>query len=62
MTQGDNTTASFHMLANARKKKNTITSLQKEGEEIFNKEAIEEEIVNYFRDLYSSNPLRKAWL
>lgn len=41
------------MFANGRKKKNTITSPQLEGEENLDKEAIEKEIVNYFQDLDS---------
>lgn len=41
------------MFANGRKKKNTITSLQLEGKENLDKEAIEKEIVNYFQDLDS---------
>lgn len=53
--------ALFHMFANGKKKKNTITSLQTEGEENLDKEAIEKEIICYFQDLYSKNPPRNAW-
>lgn len=46
--RGDNNTAFFDIFSNGRKRKNSISSLQIEGEENSDRETLEKDIVNTF--------------
>lgn len=52
--------ALFNMLANLRKRKILLAHCNR-GQTDFSQRGHRGRNVNYFRDLYSKNPLTKAW-
>jgi hypothetical protein len=52
--QGDVNTRFFHSLANGRRRKCTIFSLEDEGQEISDPVGIREHIENYYKNLFGS--------
>ena len=53
LLKGDNNTDYFHKIANGKKRKNTIFSLQHEGESIEEDGKILEHATAYYKDLFS---------
>ncbi|XP_077228559.1 uncharacterized protein LOC143861529 [Tasmannia lanceolata] len=55
LLEGDKNTAFFHAMASARRRRNRIESLEVEGEIVSDKERIIEEIIEFYRSLYSAD-------
>ncbi|XP_077225653.1 uncharacterized protein LOC143858823 [Tasmannia lanceolata] len=55
LLEGDKNTAFFHAMASARRRRNGIESLEVEGEIVSDKERIIEEIIEFYRSLYSAD-------
>ncbi|XP_077212822.1 uncharacterized protein LOC143847924 [Tasmannia lanceolata] len=55
LLEGDKNTAFFHAMASARRRRNKIESLEVEGEIVSDKERIIEEIIEFYRSLYSAD-------
>ncbi|XP_077249381.1 uncharacterized protein LOC143888877 [Tasmannia lanceolata] len=55
LLEGDKNTAFFHAIASARRRRNRIESLEVEGEIVSDRERIIEEIIAFYRSLYSAD-------
>ncbi|GLT98273.1 hypothetical protein SLE2022_157850 [Rubroshorea leprosula] len=54
--EGDANTRFFHNVANGRRAQNNIAGLMRDGEWIEDPEAVKDEIVKYFRNLFQGDP------
>ncbi|XP_077233342.1 uncharacterized protein LOC143875615 [Tasmannia lanceolata] len=55
LLEGHKNTAFFHAIASARRRRNRIESLEVEGEVVSDRERIIEEIIAFYRSLYSAD-------
>jgi mannosylglycoprotein endo-beta-mannosidase len=60
--EGDSNTTFFHLVANGRRRKKSIISLQHEGVSITDLKKIQEMIYGFYKNLFGSQPERKVCL
>lgn len=62
ISEGDGTTSFFYKAANGKKRKNLITSLMIDGEEVMNFENIANEAISFFQYLYKKDASQRPYI